>query len=195
MRMRSAGERGAASAGQRGGAAPQLAQDLAAHAVMAHNLFADYCFGLGNGPFWTLGLEEQLYAFYALFLLLRRRRTAWQVAGLALLVALAWQGAWRLTIGLDDGAAQPTLGPAPLALGSWLRWPVGLWFSWVLGALAAEAQAGVLRLPAWAFRRRTALLWVAVGLATSGAALELLVPAHGQLRHLPLTAAPAGRGD
>jgi peptidoglycan/LPS O-acetylase OafA/YrhL len=170
-----------------------LPWDLLTHLVMAHNLFADYCFGLGNGPFWSLGLEEQLYALYALFLVLRRRRSSWWIAGVTLLVCLAWQGAWKCGCGMDDGAVQPAWGPAPLALGRWLKWPVGLWFYWVLGAVAAEAHTGALRLPAWCSRRRAALLFVAFGLGTSSVALGTLFPAGDQASHSGVSPEPIVR--
>jgi peptidoglycan/LPS O-acetylase OafA/YrhL len=151
-----------------------LPGDALAHLLMVHNLFADYCFGLGNGPFWTLGLEEQLYALYAVYLLARRRMPSGRVVGLALVVSLAWQCGWRWAAGMDDGAPQPTLGPAPLALGRWLKWPFGLWLSWVLGARAAEAYAGAAPLAAWCYRRRTAALLALAGLVTSHPALEFV---------------------
>jgi peptidoglycan/LPS O-acetylase OafA/YrhL len=155
-----------------------LPGDLLAHVLMVHNLFADYCFGLGNGPFWTLGLEEQLYALYAVYLLLRRRLPSRKVIGVALVVSLAWQCSWRWAAGMDDGATQPTLGPAPVALGRWLKWPFGLWLSWVLGARAAEAYTGAAPLPPWCYGRRAVVLLAALGLVTSHAALE---PVAGRL--------------
>lgn len=151
-----------------------LPWDLLAHLLMVQNLFAQYCFGLGNGPFWTLGLEEQLYALYAAYLLLRRRLPTGRVVCVALVVSLTWQGSWRWIAGMDDGAMQPTLGSAPLALGRWLKWPFGLWLSWVLGAWAAEAYAGAAPLPGWCTRRRSALLLAGIGLTTSHPALESL---------------------
>jgi peptidoglycan/LPS O-acetylase OafA/YrhL len=173
-----------------------LPWDLLSHLLMVHNLFADYCFGLGNGPFWTLGLEEQLYALYALFLLLRCRRSLGSALGLTLLVSLAWQCGWRCLVGMDDGGPQPTLGPAPLALGRWLKWPLGLWFAWALGAVAAEAYAGGIRLPRWCTHRRTALLLAALGLATSHNALGLVASRVSQAGALPgLLGALAGVSD
>lgn len=150
-----------------------LPWDLLAHLLLIQNLFVDYCFSLGNGPFWTLGLEEQLYALYALFLFLRRRWPVGRVIGLTFLTSLAWQCGWHLCSGTDDGTAWPALGAAPLALGRWLKWPIGLWFAWILGAVAAEAHAGAIRLPQWLGRRRTAVLLGFLGLVTSHAALEL----------------------
>ncbi|HWG47551.1 MAG TPA: acyltransferase [Gemmataceae bacterium] len=155
-----------------------LPWNLLTHLLLIHNLFVDYCFSLGNGPFWTLGLEEQLYALYALFLLLRRRWPIGRVVGFTLLVSLAWQCGWHVWSGTDDGTGQPILGATPFALGRWLKWPIGLWFAWILGAVAAEAYAGAIRLPEWLTRRRTALLLAFIGLATSHAALGFFA-AHG----------------
>jgi peptidoglycan/LPS O-acetylase OafA/YrhL len=152
--------------------------DLLTHLLLIHNLFVDYCFSLGNGPFWSLGLEEQLYAFYALFLFLRRRWPVGRVVCFTLLVSLAWQCGWHLGAGTDEGSGQPVLGAAPLALGRWLKWPIGLWFAWILGAIAAEAYTGALRLPRWLARRWMAVLLACVGLATSHAALDFL-SVHG----------------
>jgi peptidoglycan/LPS O-acetylase OafA/YrhL len=152
--------------------------DLLTHLLLIHNLFVDYCFTLGNGPFWSLGLEEQLYALYALFLFLRRRWPVGRVVGFTLLVSLAWQCGWHLWSGTDEGVRQPVLGAGPLALGNWLKWPIGLWFAWVLGAVAAEAYAGAIQLPQWLTSRRTAVLLALVGLATTHAALNV-VSVHG----------------
>src|SRR5262249_3283302 len=93
-----------------------LPLDLLAHVLLIQNLFTDYCFTLGNGPFWTLALEEQLYALYALFLLLRRRWPVGRVVCLTLVVSLAWQCGWHAWLGLDDGGGQAAPGSAPLAL-------------------------------------------------------------------------------
>ncbi len=149
-----------------------LPADLVAHLLMVHNLFANYCFGLGNGPFWTLGLEEQLYALYAVYLVARRRLPPGGIVVLALFVSLSWQCGWRRAAGMDDGATQPTFGPAALELGRWLKWPFGFWLSWVLGARAAEAHAGAAPLPRWCYFRRTAVVLAALGLATCHASLE-----------------------
>jgi peptidoglycan/LPS O-acetylase OafA/YrhL len=151
-----------------------LPWDLLTHLLLIHNLFNDYCLSLGNAPFWTLGLEEQLYALYALFLVLRRRWPIGRVVGLTLLISLAWQCGWHLLLVNDDGTSQLALGSAPLALGRWLKWPIGLWLAWVLGAVAAEAHAGAIRLPRWLYQRRTALLLAFVGLGTTHGTQEFV---------------------
>lgn len=142
--------------------------DLATHLLMVHNLFRDYCCGLGNGAFWTLALEEQLYALYALYLVLRRRWPTVRVLAFSLAVALAWQCGWRLALGANEwDNAFSGRGNGPLVLGRWLQWPFGWWFSWVLGAVAAEAYAGALRLPRWCFRYGSALAFALLGLAAN----------------------------
>src|SRR5262245_19653695 len=148
--------------------------DLLTHLLLLHNLFEAYCFSLGNGPFWTLGLEEQLYLLYVPFLALRRGRGLAVVLGVTLFVSLAWQCGWRALYGPDDGAAMPTVGPEALALGRWLKWAFGFWFAWAMGALAAEAYTGAVRLPGWCYGRAAVLLLAALGLATSHAGLTAL---------------------
>jgi peptidoglycan/LPS O-acetylase OafA/YrhL len=137
-----------------------LPWDLAAHLLLVHNLFPHFAFGLGDPPFWSLALEEQLYALYAVYLLLRLRvsvrRTVWVAAG----VTVAWVFA-------SAGREEFTVGGFPLALGSWALWPFGFWLYWVLGAVAAEAYAGAITLPSWCYRPR-----VAVAFACAGAALS-----------------------
>ena len=117
---------------------------------MVHNLFRDYCLGLGNGPFWTLGLEEQLYVLYAVYLALRRRLPQAAIVIAVGAVSLSWQFSCRYAMGPGDWTTnQPTLGPAPFELGRWLQWPFGLWLSWIMGAVAAEGYTGAIRLPSW----------------------------------------------
>jgi peptidoglycan/LPS O-acetylase OafA/YrhL len=126
-----------------------LLWDTVTHLLLIHNLFRDYATGMGNGPFWTLGLEEQLYALYFVYLLLRRRFRPHQLLPWALLLAVAWRwgvpAAWTAA-GVTDPHDQ-VLGFGPLRLGGWGYWPPAHWFAWLLGAAAAEAYAGVISLP------------------------------------------------
>ncbi len=148
-----------------------LPADLALHLLMVHNLFGAFCFGLGNGPFWSLGVEEQLYGLYAVYCLMRRKLPTARVVAVVFAVSLAWQVAWRFVLGLDDGAASTG---EPFALGAWLRWPFGYWFSWVLGAWAAEGHGGATTLPAWCGRRSSMIGLAGVGLLCSPPVLELI---------------------
>ena len=120
-----------------------LGYDAATHVLMVHNLFQHFPFSLGNGVFWTLGLEEQLYALYAVYVVLRRRMSATRLAAVVLVVSLLWRFLVVVPCGTES------LGPPPLSLGSWWTWPFGWWFCWIVGAIAAEAHVGAIRLPRW----------------------------------------------
>jgi peptidoglycan/LPS O-acetylase OafA/YrhL len=131
----------------------RLGWDLLAHLFMVHNLTADFALGLGNGPLWSLGMEEQLYLLYFVFLTVHR---SWGWRGLVTLGVVlvgAWVG-WQ-AFGLKEIAI------GPLRVGHWHTWPFNFWLMWILGAHAAEAHVGRVRLPTWA---RSATLAVALGL-------------------------------
>jgi peptidoglycan/LPS O-acetylase OafA/YrhL len=129
--------------------------DLLTHLLMIHNLFLDYFLGLGNGAFWTLGLEEQLYALYAVYLFLR----SWLPASRVLTITTAISLLWSLALGII-----PWVLDRPL-IGGWFNWPFGLWVVWVLGAVAAEAYVGVITLPWWCYSRGVALASGGLGVA------------------------------
>ncbi|HZY85233.1 MAG TPA: acyltransferase family protein, partial [Gemmataceae bacterium] len=134
------------------------ARDVLTHLLMVHNLFWNYATGLGNSPFWTLGLEEQLYALYAVLLLLRSRLPAGRTFAVTAAVTLLWYAAWVV---LQHGLGRPWV--------CWHTWPFSYWLVWGLGALAAEAHTGALTLPRWCHRP-------GVGLALTGAGLLLEPP-------------------
>ena len=145
----------------RHGVTPDLAlrgvcRDVLMHLGMVHNLMPIYANGLYNGPLWTLGMEEQLYALYIVLLLLRR----WSLRGTVLLTlavsALLWQ-AWQVW-------GPTTLGHGPNHLGGWTWWPFQFWFLWTLGTVAAEAHAGRISLPSWCSRAGLGGLLLAAGL-------------------------------
>jgi peptidoglycan/LPS O-acetylase OafA/YrhL len=113
---------------------------------------------IGNGPFWSLALEEQLYALYFALLWLRRR-SGWTVA---LATVAAVTVTWR------------ALGPLVVPAGwseSWLVLGPSRWLEWTLGAVAVEAHLGRITLPRW-------LTSFAIGLPLLGvaAAKHLLWP-------------------
>jgi peptidoglycan/LPS O-acetylase OafA/YrhL len=139
--------------------------DLVTHLALVHNLFKDYNGGLGNSAFWTLGLEEQLYALYFFYLVLRRRLPSGRVLFVVGCLTLCWKCVlhvyFRTTQQWYYGSP---VGEPPLELGIWLQWPFSYWFSWVLGAVAAEAYSGVIRLPEWCFGYGTAAGFAVVGL-------------------------------
>jgi peptidoglycan/LPS O-acetylase OafA/YrhL len=112
----------------------QLAIDLVVLLLLAQNL-TDASARIGNPPFWSLALEEQLYLLYFPLLSVRRKRGWAPALGLSLFVTLAWIALGRVV-------------PDSWSFG-WYRAGPAYWFAWVLGALAAEAHLGVVRLPSW----------------------------------------------
>ncbi len=159
-----------------------LPLDIVTHLLMIHNLFVEYIYGLGNGSFWSLGLEEQLYALFAVLLILRRRMSVVRTLYIALAVTLAWKLAvfalhwylshrvpeWFALHSVSEPPGSPNelvLGVEPLLLGKWMDgWPFSFWFAWVLGAVAAESYAGVLQLPDWCSRYRVAFVCAALSI-------------------------------
>jgi peptidoglycan/LPS O-acetylase OafA/YrhL len=139
-----------------------LPWDLATHLLMIHNLFRDYIFGAGDGDFWSLGLEEQLYALYALFLIFHRRLSCIRAVYVVAAVTLAWKlGVHVVTHHAGTRAADFTVGWGPFVLGNWADgWAFSYWFAWVIGAVAAEAYTGALVLPRWCYQYRS--LWALV---------------------------------
>lgn len=90
---------------------------------------------VGNAPFWSLALEEQLYMLYFPLLYLRKR-FGWAVT---FAVTLATSLTWRLLLPLFPWKSTihwTLLGPSR-------------WFEWMLGALAVEAHFGRVQVPRW----------------------------------------------
>lgn len=119
--------------------------------------FTDAGSAIGNGPLWTLGLEEQLYALY--FLLLRLRRS------------LDWNRVLKIVAGVAIGtgvvARAATLLNVPGAI-LIARLPTAYWLHWVLGAFCVEALLTRRTLPSWCGSPL-----VAIGCFVAGAALVL----------------------
>jgi peptidoglycan/LPS O-acetylase OafA/YrhL len=130
--------------------------DLVTHLLMIHNLFNRYILGLANGPFWTLGLEEQLYILYAVFLFCRYRMSLAKAFWVTLATTVLWVGVGLVITYLRNC---PGAGPPY----GWPFWPFTVWFVWILGAVAAEAYAGVICLPRWCYQRRAACLAIGLG--------------------------------
>lgn len=157
-----------------------LGWDLLTHLLLVHNLTWDYATGLGNGAFWSLGTEEQLYALYYLFLLMLTRRSP----RFALAVAATVTIGWRLLVpqlgesGIDVG---------PFAIGKWYQWPLHYWLHWVLGAIAVNAWFGNTRLPAWCRSIPLGGALVVAGMAFNNATFELLHRTSGALASLAPT--------
>lgn len=110
-----------------------FAVDLGLLLVLAQNLNGAYL-RVGNAPFWSLALEEQLYMLYFPMLQMRRRLGWGATLGVVGAVTLLWRGV---------GAS---LDAAP---GFWFVLGPAHWFSWALGALAVEAHLGRVSLPSW----------------------------------------------
>lgn len=112
----------------------QLATDITSSLALLQNVTGASP-RLGNGPFWTLALEEQLYLLYFV------------------LLAVRWRAGWRAALALVIGA---TLAWRALALVFvdtpvlWYEFGPARWLEWVLGALAVEAYLGRVVLPRWA---------------------------------------------
>lgn len=98
-------------------------KDLLACLTMTQNL-SHASERIGNGPFWSLALEEQLYILYFI-LLWSRKRLGWKPV---LIATAAITLAWRIIV-------LKTVNDASVPL----SWAPSYWFFWALGAFAAEA--------------------------------------------------------
>ncbi|MFO0935067.1 MAG: acyltransferase [Gemmataceae bacterium] len=150
--------------------------DLLSHLGMFHNLTRNYWDGMGNPPFWSLGLEEQLYALFFVMLLLRSKRSILGVLKISLAVTLAWRFSipllgWVLSHGAGIPHEQQAVILGPFEFANGAMWPFGWWFLWVLGAVVAEVRYGLITLPAWCTSRRTLLALLVFGLLTHKATL------------------------
>jgi peptidoglycan/LPS O-acetylase OafA/YrhL len=140
--------------------------DLTSHLLMVHNLMPRFSSGLFNPPFWTLALEEQLYALFPLLLILRRRMSALRMVWIVVAVSILWRMGivWIqfLLLRFADvpREAQALSFSESLTFANWGHWPFAWWILWALGALAAEAYTGAVRLPAWCYN-----IWVAAAMA------------------------------
>jgi peptidoglycan/LPS O-acetylase OafA/YrhL len=111
---------------------------LGTHLFLVHNFWEKTFYGI-SGPFWSIAVEFQLYLIYPLLLLLVRR-TSWTGA---LWILAAIEIPLRLVSGFLDIAHQASL--PFLITGS----PVFYWFSWSIGAAAADAFLKGRELPFW----------------------------------------------
>jgi peptidoglycan/LPS O-acetylase OafA/YrhL len=112
----------------------QLIVDLIVLLLLLQNLTGASA-RIGNPPFWSLALEEQLYLLY-FPLLAVRRAWGWSAAcALAAAVTVTWTIAGGFV-------------PASIRTAWYLTGPA-YWIAWTLGAVAAEAHLGVLKLPRW----------------------------------------------
>ena len=101
--------------------------DQLTHLLGIHNLFPAYVYSY-NGSFWSIAVEMQLYALYPLIFLMMRR-FGW----LATLVIVGCiEGLLRSSIAFD------LVPSARHAYASVSMLPFYFWFSWTIGAYAAD---------------------------------------------------------
>lgn len=144
-----------------------LGWDLGTHLLLLHNLTHEFATSLGNGAFWSLGTEEQLYALYFFLLFLFGLRSRW--LGIAIVAAITV--AWRLAV-----PHFPEHGPGLFGfhLGQWFQWPWHYWLHWSLGAVAVDAHLGNRELPRWCLSASWAAFLLALGLAFNRNFFEFL---------------------
>ncbi len=148
-----------------------LAWDIATHLLLVHNLTDEFSTSLGNGVYWSLGMEEQLYGLYAVLFVVARRVSVQR----AVLVAAVATVAWRI---LTPWILEHRVSLGTFHLGSWYHWPMFYWLHWALGAWAADAHAGRCRLPRWFSSPGLALGLLASGMLANRVFLGLVADSH-----------------
>jgi peptidoglycan/LPS O-acetylase OafA/YrhL len=141
------------------------AYDLCAHLLLVHNLTEQYAGGMGNGAFWSLGMEEQLYMLYFLLLILFRK--FWVAIGFVTATTIAW----RLLV---PYIGQLSIGSDAISLGAWGLWPFSFWMHWMLGAVAVDVYFGNRKLPAWTSSLCTFFGLLLVGMLANNVTVSLL---------------------
>jgi peptidoglycan/LPS O-acetylase OafA/YrhL len=136
-----------------------IVPDLLTHLFLIHNLTASYSNGLGNGAFWSLGMEEQLYLLYIPLLVLIRRRSTVFAIGIAASTTILW----RILITSPMMSSHDSV----YGFGMWIMWPFHYWLHWALGALAVDAYFGNYRMPAWCSSLTVGLATGFVGLLSN----------------------------
>lgn len=148
----------------------QLAVDVLLLLILSQNLNGA-SHRIGNPPFWTLALEEQLYLLYFPLLGMRRR----------------W--GWRVTLGVIAAVTLGLRAAAPMMPASfgvfWFLVGPTRWLEWALGALAVEAHVGIVKLPRWCFSG------ILAALALVGATALRMLPGVLHLPRLPALEDPA----
>jgi peptidoglycan/LPS O-acetylase OafA/YrhL len=145
--------------------------DLTTHLLMLHDLTAQYATGLGNGAFWSLGTEEQLYLLYLLLIPILRSG-GWRRA---VLIGFVTSVLWRV---FAVAASDVEVGQGAISLGSWHFWPFKFWLLWILGALAVDHYHGHVRLPRVFESAVAGISLMAAGLALNMNLFEFLAQTH-----------------
>lgn len=131
------------------------AEDLFWHILLLHNLSDRFSLTLGNGAFWSLGAEEQLYLMYMMIagFFLRKQWKMLLGAGIIMTAGV------RLA---DTFFPEFQTGPDffPLALGAT---PFMYWMHWIMGAVAVEAAVGRISLPRWCSHSAAAFFFLSSG--------------------------------
>ncbi len=141
----------------------QLVVDVLLLLILAQNVNGAFL-RIGNGPFWSLALEEQLYMLYFPLLWLRQR-FGWTTAmAVCVGVTLGWRVLGLLVL---PGSGLPFCWTGP-----WL------WFEWALGALAVEAYLGRVQLPAWTRSVGVGCLFGLAGVLLNLPSLSRVIPAE-----------------
>jgi peptidoglycan/LPS O-acetylase OafA/YrhL len=121
------------------------------HLFLVHNASPQTLISI-NSPFWSLAVEAQLYALYP-FLLMVAAKLGWHRA---MFIAAACELAIRGTEGfIQTVNATETVGGRICWLLSFS--PLGFWFSWAIGAFAADAYLKGRPLP---FLGTSPILWL-----------------------------------
>jgi peptidoglycan/LPS O-acetylase OafA/YrhL len=127
-------------------------KQLASHLLLIHNLHPASFFSI-NAALWSIAVEAQFYLLYPLLLALAARLGWSNVLWLLAAVALAL----RVSAGFEVAAGHYR---ASLLDGL----PFYHWFSWALGAAAADAYLNTRKMPLANF---PAAMWLVAAVATS----------------------------
>jgi peptidoglycan/LPS O-acetylase OafA/YrhL len=131
------------------GSPGQLLVDLVLLVLLAQNLNGAHM-RVGNTPFWSLALEEQLYMLYFPLLWLRRRLGWAGAIAVCAAVTIGWRAIGLMVVGVPE---------------CWLIVGPALWLQWALGALAVEGYLGKVTLPPWTRSASVAVLLMALAVA------------------------------
>lgn len=136
------------------------------HALLIHNYSAQAYYGI-NSSFWTIAIEVQLYLLYPLLLLLVNRfgwKTALIVVAACECLINGWETVYEVMLGVSAydypyvfHQLQPYFKYVDTRTLAYLTVsPLTYWFSWSLGAFAADAYLKNRPLP---FTKFSPLFW------------------------------------
>ena len=108
--------------------------DVAKHFFLVQNLFHTNGLGLGNGVYWSLGMEEQLYLLYFPILIGLSRYSYKSAVLVPISVCVIWR------------ACLPFISSHGSLFG---LFPFTFWAFWVFGAISVDQHLGNIKLPRW----------------------------------------------